>query len=118
MKSSELESLLPKWAAEFSAIAEKPVEVPHQFWKYISVRMADLGGVEQESDVIRVSVIGEWMRVRITGTGNGGMLHYELADSKGMGIVFPRDVHADDRGKLSDVLEQLAADGKVKEAGQ
>ena len=116
MKASEIEANLHKWAGEFSTIVEKPVNVPHQLWKYISVRIADLGEISHDDDVVRADVAGGWRRVRIVGTRVGGMIQYELADGRGAGVFPMRSVHSDDRGKLSEILEKLVVDGKVKES--
>lgn len=113
MDANQLAAQMRAWAAEFSDIAPEPVSVPDRFWTFLASRLAEHGLSEPDPDVVSINVIDGWRQARITGVQKG-MLCYEPADgSKGWGLIPTKDVHPDDRGKLSAVLERFERDGKV-----
>lgn len=118
MQTSELSGLIRKWAAEFGSIRGEQVVLPDGLCAFLASRISEQGGAAQpDPDTVRVKIGSEFRMVRPIGTMPGALLRYEHADGTiGMGCCPVRDVHPDDRGKLSQVLERLLQDGKVRSA--
>jgi hypothetical protein len=113
MDASRLSAQLRHWADEFCSVSEKAIDVPDRLWPFLASRLVELGIAEDDPDVVSAKIVDTYRKVRITGT-HADRLQYESVDGGvGFGLIQRRDIHPDDHGKLSKILERLLQDGKV-----
>lgn len=116
MQTSELTARLRQWTNEFQSVSGEAFTVPDRYYQFIAARVAELGVTEPDPDIVRMRTFSSgWRNVRVTGV-RGGMLHCEFADGGiGFNLCPVKDIHDDDRGKLTGILERMRMDGKIRE---
>jgi hypothetical protein len=115
MQTAELSAKLREWCEEYGRIIDYQLGIPDGLYPFLANRLVEAGIGEDDPDVVRARLSGDsgYRKVRITGT-RGGHLTFEHLDSNSFGgLVTPQQVHDNERGKLGQILEQMAQDGRI-----
>ena len=115
MQTAELSSRLREWSREFASLTEEPFTVPERFWPFVAQRLEEAGIGEPDPDVLSVQISGVYRKVRVL-QKVGGRLRCAPADgSIGWLLVDPKSIHPADRGRLTDIIQRMIADGRIAE---
>lgn len=113
MQTAQLSSQLRQWALEFGSVSGEAINVPERLWPFLAQRLTEAGVGTPDPDIVSARFMGVFRKVRITGN-RGAMLAFEQVDgSIGSGLVSVNHVHPDDRGRLTDIIERMVADGRI-----
>lgn len=113
MQTAQLSAQLRAWALEFGSVSGAPIDVPERLWSFLALRLAEQGVVQPDPDVLSVKFLDGYRKVRITGK-RGARLAYESIDgSVGFGLIDPHQVHPDERGRMTDIIERMVTDGRI-----
>lgn len=116
MQAGKLSAQLHEWVVEYSGFSNEQVVVTEGLCQFLASRLAEIGVAEDDPGVVmaKLGIDGSYRKVRVTGT-HGPRLSCTFADgSQGFQIVPVGDVHADDRNKLSNILERMQQEGKIQ----
>lgn len=113
MQAAQLSAQLRSWAHEFASVSGETITVPERLWPFLAQRLAEQGVVAEDPDVVSAKFHDGYRKVRITGK-QGARLCYEPTDgSKGFGLIDHNAVHPSERGRLTQIIERMVADGRI-----
>jgi hypothetical protein len=110
MDVSGLEAKLREWTTEFKSISQLAMEIPDEYFAFVSNRLAEIGEIREDPDVVSARIGGISRRVRVTGLC-GDQMKVQSVEGYLHALCRPDDVNPDDRGKLNDILVRLSGGG-------
>lgn len=112
MDVSDLSTKLQQWVGEFGAVRGEEVEWPEGLCTFLARRLceSEMISAQEEWDVVRCRIEGEYRRVRIEKFDyRRNLLNLQSCDQAGWHLAPIDNLHPDDRGRAADILDRLEA---------